>query len=364
MKLSFRNTFYALATLIAIIFIMQAARTLLVPITFALLIAFILYPICVWLEKKGVNRLWSILWTMIGVTLILLGITFLFSTQIIDIVKELDDFSDRLNEVLLAVTTFLNENVSVIPTINKDSLIDLGLEWASSKSGGMLSNTLNNTALLFTGITLTLIYSFLILLYRKGFKQAFISFAPEGKKDQYAEMISKIQQVGQKYLTGMFILIIILGLLDTLGLFLIGIDYPLFFGFLAAFLAIVPYVGTTLGGAIPAIYAFMNYDSYWYPVGVILVFWFIQILEGNILNPKIVGGNLNINALASIIVLIGGGLLWGIPGMILFLPLTAVFRVVCEYFDDLRPIGLFIEDNVSRQDKSLSHKFKKILTKK
>jgi len=364
MKLSFRNTFYTLTSIIALVFIMQAGRTLLVPIAFALLIAFILYPICVRLEKKGVNRLWSILWTMITVTLVLIGITFLFSAQIIGIIKEFGDFSERLNEVLLAVTTFLNEKVSIIPTVDKDSLINLGLEWVSSKSGGMLSNTLNNTALLFTGVTLTLIYTFLILLYRKGFKKAFISFAPEGKKSDYAEMISKIQHVGQQYLTGMFTLIIILGLLDSLGLFLIGIDYPLFFGFLAAFLAIIPYVGTTIGGAIPAIYAFMNYDSYWYPLGVILVFWFIQILEGNVLNPKIVGGNLNINALASIVVLIAGGLIWGIPGMILFLPFTAVFKVICEYYDELKPIGMLIEDNVSREDKTLSKKFKKILNKK
>ncbi|MEQ8562288.1 MAG: AI-2E family transporter, partial [Cytophagales bacterium] len=88
----------------------------------------------------------------------------------------------------------------------------------------------------------------------------------------------------------------------------------------------------------------ITYDSIWYPVGVIGIFWLIQFLEGNFLNPKIVGGSLHINALFSIISLIAGGLLWGIPGMILFLPLMAVIRVVCSYYKELEPLALLIGD--------------------
>lgn len=341
-----------LATMLALIFCLYLGRTVLVPFAFSVLIAFILYPICAWLEKKGFSRLWAIIVTIVSVSLLVVGITFLFSAQIVDILKDLDDFTARLNEVLEAVTSFLNENVSIIPTIDQESLVNMGWKWMSNQSGGMLTNTLNRTALFVTGLTLTIIYSFLILLYRKGFKEAFISMVSKENQDKLAEMLSHMQKVGQQYLTGMFTLILILGALNSLGLFIIGIDYALFFGFLAGFLAIIPYVGTTVGGAIPAIYAFINHDSYWYPLAVILVFWFIQILEGNFLNPKIVGGNLNINPLASILVLILGGVIWGIPGMILFLPYTAILRVFSSYFDQLKPLAMFLRDDVSPQEKS------------
>ncbi|MTI20326.1 AI-2E family transporter [Fulvivirga sp. RKSG066] len=364
MTISFKNTFYTLATVFAVIFLLYLGRTVLVPLAFGLLIAFILYPVCRWLEKKGVGRAWAIIWTMLSVTLVLLGITVLFSTQIIDILQELDDFSQRLNEVLVAVTEFLNKNVSIIPNVDKDSIVSMGLQWFSNKSGGMLSNTLNRTALFVTGLTLSIIYTFLILLYRKQFRNAFISFAEEQNQSAFSEMISNIQRIGQKYLTGMFVLILILGTLNSLGLFIIGIDYALFFGFLAGFLAIIPYVGTTIGGAIPAIYAFMNYDSYWYPLGVIGVFWFVQLLEGNILSPKIVGGNLNVNALASILALIIGGAVWGIAGMVLFLPYAAILKVACEYYDNLKPLGLLMRDDVSRKKgKSFEEKMKQIFKK-
>lgn len=363
MSISFKNAFFSIATFSILIFLLYLGRSVLVPLAFGLLIAFILYPICVFLEKKGASRLWSIIWTMLSVTLVLVGIAILFSAQIIDIVKGLDDFGTKLNEVLVAVTEFINKNISFVPKLDKDSLVDLGMQWFSNKSGGMLTNTLNSTALLITGLTLTIIYSFLILLYRKGLKNAVSCFSTNEHKEKFDEMLNQIQKVGQQYLTGMFTLIIVIGILNTLGLLIIGIDYALFFGFLAGFLAIIPYVGTTIGGAIPALYAFITYDSYWYPAGVILVFWFIQILEGNFLSPKIVGGNLNVNAIAAILALITGGFIWGIAGMILFLPFAAILKVFCEQYEQLRPISLLMRDDVYSKRGSLKKKVGKIFSK-
>jgi len=142
----------------------------------------------------------------------------------------------------------------------------------------------------------------------------------------------------------MGLLMLILGTLNTIGLLIVGIDYAFFFGFLAAILAIIPYIGTFLGGLLPTLYAFMSYDSYWYPIGVIIVFWFVQTLEGNFLSPKIVGGNLNLNAMTALISLIAGGFLWGISGMILFLPFMAIFKVFCENYEELHPIAELMSD--------------------
>ncbi|UII30278.1 AI-2E family transporter [Fulvivirga ulvae] len=366
MSFSIRQLFFALSSVLGIIALLHLGRTAIVPLAFALLISFILYPICSYLEKLGTGRMWAIVWTILGVVLLIFGIAFLFSTQIINIVREFDDFKEKLNDVVAGVTNFLNNKISLIPELNEESLREMSQRWFSDKSGGLVTNTLNNTALFLTGITLTIIYTFLLLLYRRGLKKAFVNFAAEDKREQYASMIDNMQRVGQKYLTGMFILIMVLGVLNSCGLLLIGIDYAFFFGFLAAFLAIVPYVGTTLGGAIPALYAFMNYESYWYPAGVILMFWFIQVLEGNFLNPKIVGGNLNLNALVAIMALISGGLVWGIPGMILFLPYMAIFKVACEHYKELSPISYVLKDDLyKKHDKetAVERKIKKIFKK-
>jgi len=165
---------------------------------------------------------------------------------------------------------------------------------------------------------------------------------PEDKKERVFKMFKSVQQVGQKYLSGMVILIIITGLLNSIGLWIIGIDNPFLFGFLAAFLAIVPYVGTALGAIIPIMYAFVSYDSLWPVFAVAILFWVVQLITDNFLSPKIVGGSLRINALASILSLIIGALVWGVAGMILFLPFAAMLKVFCAEFDELKPIALLI----------------------
>ncbi|TVQ93285.1 MAG: AI-2E family transporter, partial [Bacteroidetes bacterium] len=86
------------------------------------------------------------------------------------------------------------------------------------------------------------------------------------------------------------------------------------------------------------------------PIAVAITFWVIQLVESNFLSPKIVGGTLKVNALAAIISIIVGASVWGIAGMILFLPFTAMLKVVCQEYDGLKPIALFIgEQNVKEK---------------
>jgi predicted PurR-regulated permease PerM len=353
MEISFRNVFYVLASLFGFLFLLDLGQKVLVPLAFALLIAFILYPIATRIEGKNINRLWSTCWTLLISILFTAGLIYLFSAHILKIIKQFDDFTDKLSQLTADVAQFINKNIPFAPKIDPDAIIDQGREWLGGASGEMLSDTLSSTSVFITGLVLTIIYTFLILLYRRGLKDAFIHFAADDKRPIYNEMLIRIQKVGQQYITGMFVLIVVLGILNSAGLFFLGIDYPLFFGFLAAFLSIIPYVGTTLGGIIPTIYALINYDSIWYPIGVILIFWFIQFFEGNFLNPRIVGGNLNLNALVAIISLILGGVIWGIPGMILFLPYTAVFKVICTNYKSLKPIALVLDDNLYPKKKKV-----------
>jgi predicted PurR-regulated permease PerM len=194
--------------------------------------------------------------------------------------------------------------------------------------------------------------------------QAFIKFSPIDKREIAFNMFKKVQKVGQKYLSGMIVLIIILGLANSLGLWIIGVDSPFLFGFLAAAMSIIPYVGTTLGASIPVLYAFMSHDSLWIPFAVAVLFWVIQLIESNFLSPKIVGSSLQINALAAILSLLIGASVWGVAGMILFLPFVAMLKVICEEYEQLKPVALLIgdqnEDKNGKQGKSIFNRLEKI----
>lgn len=347
MNISFSKFFYVVASIIGIVAIMYFGKVLLIPICFAMLFAFILYPLVKWLNNKGIKKVFGVILILGSVFILVSGVLVLFSAQIIDMAGQYSNFLSKLNETLDKSITFLNDKIQIIPDIESQEILDKLSNVFSDSSFLIISDTVSVTGSFLSFVVLATIYTFLILFYSEHLTEALSRFSPNKHKRSFLSMLREVQKVGQQYFTGMLLLILILGVLNTTGLLILGIDYAFFFGFLAALMAIIPYVGTTLGGLIPTLYAFVTYDSYWYPVGVIAIFWFIQFVEGNFLNPKIVGGNMQINALFSIFSLIAGSVIWGIAGMILFLPIVAMLKVVCSHFEELKPVAALIGERIT-----------------
>ena len=134
----------------------------------------------------------------------------------------------------------------------------------------------------------------------------------------------------------------IVATLNSVGLLLLGVDYAVFFGTLAAFLLLIPYIGIMIGSLLPIVYALVTKDSPVYAVGVAGIFLFVQFLEGNFITPHIVGSKVSVNPLAAIIALILGGQLWGVAGLVLALPLTAILKVVFDNIESMKPYGYLI----------------------
>lgn len=351
MKLSFQDLFFTLAFTFGLFAVMVVAKAVLIPLSMALLISFILLPVVKKLEGWGMNSLLAAFISLFLLFLIIGGGITLFSAQIVSLSDKLDDFTEKIMNTLSEAVVFINGNVNFIDDLNREELVKKGKEWIKESSGSLVQNTFSSTAAFLTGLISTIIFTFLLLIYRKGLTKAFVAFGEDENKDNIFRMLKNIQRVGKKYLSGMLLLIIILGFANSIGLWIIGIDSPFLFGFLAAVLSIVPFVGTTIGATIPVLYAFVSTDSLWVPAAVILLFWGIQTIESNFLNPKIVGSSLNVNALVAILSLLIGASMWGIAGMVLFLPFAAILKVICEEFDQLKPIAMLISNDISGDGK-------------
>ena len=345
MNLSFQKLFYALATVFLLFAVLILAKSILIPLGFALIMSFILFPLTKKFESWGMSKAIAALLSILTVILIIGGGIFLFSTQLIELSKELTSFKDKIILAFADVTLYINKNVNIISNLGKNELSDKIKEFLGDSTGLLVSKTFTTTTTFLAGLLGTIIFTFLILIYRDGLTQALMGFSPEDKRVSVKKMFKSIQQVGQKYLSGMILLIIIIGLANSIGLWIIGIDNPFLFGFLGAVLSIVPYVGTAFGAIFPILYAFVSYDSLWPAVAVAILFWAVQLISDNFLSPKIVGGSLHINALVAILSLIIGALVWGVAGMILFLPFAAMLKVICEEYEELTPIALLIGDH-------------------
>jgi predicted PurR-regulated permease PerM len=366
MRLSFQKVFYVIASVIGLFAILILAKAVIIPIVFAFLVAFILFPVVKKFESWGANEIVSASLSILCLALIIGGGIFLFSNQVIQLSEDLTDFQSKIFAVFADATILINKNIEFFPHLEKGELLNQIKNWLSGSAGSLLSQTFNSTASFFLGLLMSLIYTFLILIYRNGLVRALSSFYPQEHRERALKMFKSVQQVGQKYLFGMMVVVLILGFVNSVGLWIIGIDNPFLFGFLAAILALIPYAGTLLGAAIPVLYSFITFDSIWMPISIVFFFWFVQVIESNFLTPKIVGGNLKINALTSILSIIIGASVWGVAGMILFLPLIAMLKAVCEEYIELKPFALLIgEKNYNTKDgkdKLTSKLFKKINT--
>jgi predicted PurR-regulated permease PerM len=111
-------------------------------------------------------------------------------------------------------------------------------------------------------------------------------------------------------------------------------------------LNLIPYIGGIIAVAIPMAVAFATRDSAWYAIYVLIIYYIIQVIDNNYIVPKIVASKVKINALFSIIVVIAGNALWGIPGMFLSIPLLAIVKLIFDNVDPLKPWGFLLGDTM------------------
>jgi predicted PurR-regulated permease PerM len=350
---SIQTAFYIIAFLVLFTFAIIEAKGFLIPFTYSVLISFILYPMCKFFEKKGLPRIFSIFSSFFIVLMGLFGAFYFFSTQVLDIVTEFEDFRGKL---LNLIHLGLEKYNQLVPNskLDDESLLNQAKKWLSSSGGSLLSGTLNQTSNFFSGLLLVPVYIFLLLLYRTGIKKVLLNFVYQEYRTAFSHLLQDVQQVGQKYIGGLAFLIIVIGLLDSIALWIIGIDSPFFFGYLAACLAIIPYIGTIMGAILPSFYALMTYDDPIIAFYVVIAFWLIQVIDGNFLSPKIIGGEVSLNPLATILSLVAGGFVWGVSGMILFIPLAAILKIVCQNYTELESIAGLMGDEITEGDTIIS----------
>jgi len=282
---------------------------------------------------------------------ILCGVIVLLSTQVYRFIEELPDLKERFSNAVNDFEWFLFKNYN----IQLEAQGNL-LQGSSSKildSGVvLLGGTIATFIAIFNFLGLLPFYVFLILLYRTSFKEFVLNLTAADKHGIVIKILYQVQKVVQNYIIGLLTVMTIVAALTSLSLFIIGIDYAIFFGCLAAMLMVIPYIGLIIGALLPAIYAALTKDSAWYPFAVMVSFAFIQFMEGNIITPKITGGRVNINPLAALIALVAGGYLWGIGGLIISLPLVAMFRVILNNVPSLKHYGFLLGTEIySRRKK-------------
>lgn len=321
------------------------AKVILVPLAFAAIIAVQISPVSSYLERKGLNRFWSIFLSIIGlvtvVSSLLVGISMMFSNVYQNLPSLKSDLKNGVDVLLNKVSNFTN-----IPKETLSGYTEVeGGSWAGSALN-LIEVILSNSIGTLTSVSLALLFCFFFLLYRSGIKYILLYKRSAKEKEKWKELIKKLKNMIQGYVNGLFIISVLIGTLNSFSLWIIGIDYPFFWGYLGGLLIIIPYIGTLVGGLLPFLYALATTSTLWQPVSIIIFYALIQQLEGNFITPKIIGDRINVNPFAVIIAMLSGGLIWGIAGVILAIPIVGVLKILLLKYKSTYKIGYLLSGDL------------------
>lgn len=321
--------------------ILYFGRPLFVPLSFGLLIGCILYPVCTWLERHKIKRMNAILISL--VLLLTLGgvIIGLLFQQIISFSHEWPSLQDKLFTSYEDISEFLVTQFN----ISKEQQAEWLHNFANQSSGdamGLIQRTISASAVSAVLFILIPIYAVLILYYRHRWIEVLYRLFPQEGKDRIREILHLSIQSYYNFIKGMLLVYLIVGVLNSVGLLMLGIPHAFLFGFIASVLTFIPYVGILVASLLPISMAWITYNSIWYPLGVIGIFAVVQYLEANLIFPLAVSNRLKINALVTIAAIVVGGILWGVAGMILFIPFLGILKLIADRTPSLRTLSLVL----------------------
>ncbi|HCD52082.1 MAG TPA: AI-2E family transporter [Balneolaceae bacterium] len=330
--------------------ILSYGKFILMPLAFAAFLSMLLSPIVNKLEQWKLGRAFSIIITILLVLIVLAGVISLISAQFVQFAERVPEVTQRLKSVTTDGISFLEETVGLSQE-QRSNYLEQGLSNVIDKSGSYISSILSATTSTFTLMSLLPIFIFFMLYYREMYIRFFQKlFSRDGGTDGIDEVMENVQEVTQNYLVGMLTVIGILAVLNTSGLLIIGLDHAIFFGVFASLMAVIPYIGIIIGALPPLLFALLLGDSLLQPVFVIAVFGTVQFLEGNFITPRIVGSKVSINPFMAMLALIVGGEIWGISGMILFVPLIGILRVIFQEIEELKPYGYLLGNTIEYEE--------------
>lgn len=317
---------------------------LILPVLFSVLLANILLPLTHRLVKRKFNKPLSIFIPIFFSMIIGAGILYFLSNQVMHFIDDIPALKDRVNEVSYSFQVWFRQHTGITITKQNQYLHERVAD-LKDNGVGLVSLTFDSLTGMLAYAVLVPLYTFLILYYRSNIKTFLITVFKNSAEKKVTDILTESTTIGQQYLTGLLIETALVFTLNSIGFLILGIKYAVFLALLASLLNLIPYVGMLVANIICMVITLVSSSEisqvFW--VGGILAI--VQFLDNNFGMPLIVGNKVRINALITIIGVLLGGVLCGIPGMFLAIPGLAVLKVIFDNVPALEPWGTLMGDN-------------------
>ncbi|OIN60366.1 AI-2E family transporter [Arsenicibacter rosenii] len=342
----FSHALLALALLTVAIYFGQ---DILVPLAMAGLLAVLLRPVENMFLRIGIPKVLAISLTVTLAFVVLAGLAVLLSMQVADFADDLPKLKRNINDFYHDVRRWIRREYQVSYRQQEQYLKKAQTQTLDTLQGpetlGMVTGPLGT-------LVLIPIYVFLLLYYRTMLMHFLVALFAEQHTAKVHEVMKEIKSVIQSYMVGLVLETACVAVMNSVGLLLLGVQYAVLLGVMAAILNLVPYIGGLVATVLTVMVAFINTPDLEILGGVVVVFLIVQFIDNNVLVPLIVGSKVRINALVSIVGVLIGGALAGVSGMFLSIPAIAMLKVIFDRVDSLKPWGILLGDETPEQ----SHK--------
>jgi predicted PurR-regulated permease PerM len=325
------------------------ARPFLVPVTFAALFAMLLLPLAMWLEEKGLHRILAVLFSLLLLAAVFAGIVWLISWQVADLAKDAQQIEQNLNKKIEEVRNYLSQSLGISRRQQDEIIHQQQSAAGTGRLSGILSTFLSGLGGFLTSLLLVIVYTFLFMYFKEHLKRFILLVVPRAQQGKAESTIHRCRLVAQKYITGLSLMIVSLWVMYGIGFTLVGVKNAIFFAILCGLLEIVPFVGNLTGNLITVLMTIAQGGDMSMIIGIVVTYGVVQFLQTYLLEPLVVGAEVNIHPLFTIMGIVIGELLWGIPGMILAIPMLGIAKIICDNIEPLKPYGFLIGEEKKKK---------------
>jgi len=309
------------------------ARDFLVPLALAAIIAMLLTPIVNWLEQQNTGRILSALLPVLLFVGIISAVIALLWWQAAGVIDDANRVSTQISKLPGNLQDYIDRTLGISAGTQQQIL--------SSRIGERIAPFVSSLTSIIGKSLLVIVYVFLLIFYRDHLMHFILRLVPEQQREHVRSIVSSGGSVAQKYLAGIARMVAVLWVMYGIAFSLVGVRHALFFAVLCGILEIVPYLGNITGSAITALMAYVQGGS-GMALWMLAIYGIVQFTQTYMLEPLVVGAKVSINPLFTIIALILGDILWGVPGMILAIPLFGILKIVCDNVPGLEAYGFLI----------------------
>jgi predicted PurR-regulated permease PerM len=337
-----------LVSLIAIVFTLYIAQEILIPLMMAMLFSILLRPCCAFLNQKlRFPHVIAVMTCVILFVIFIIGILTFISWEVTDFVSDWNKIKQNFSIHLANLQEFVRNNFN-ISTYEQDKYIEDATNDTVKSGKEILGSTLLSFTDTILNLTLIPIYMFLILLYRTHFMMFLNKLFKKEHHVVLFDILFQIKVAVKSYLVGLIIQLISVATMTSIGFMIAGVKYAILLGVLTGLLNLIPYLGILVAMVISIFATLTGTPDLSMIFGVIIVTIIVQLIDNNILVPLVVSSKVEINAMASIVGIIIGGAIAGIPGMFLAIPTIAVLKVIFDRIEPLKPWGYLMGDDLPK----------------